>query len=421
MKSKEEIAAKKLFAGEKKPSMHRRSDWNNYYDKKIYMLTLVVEGRRPLLGTLEGDGEGALVRHSELGDEVFRCWLSIPQYHPEVMLLAFQMMPDHLHGVLFVTREMGQHLGQVVSGFKAGCNKAYRRLFGVPAIGEAKISPLSISEAVPRPTTTAPQKQPPQPYQPQPYQPQPYQPLPHQPSSVGCLYGEAPPLHEKPTPAPPLPEKQTPAPPLPEKQAPALPLPSQHRLKKDDKRHGLLFERGYNDLISKSYDMLPRIVAYLRDNPRRLAIKRAHPDYFRVRFGLPVGNNTYSAIGNRFLLERPEKVQVQLSRSLTDIEIEQQVQHFIALAEQGAILVSPAISPAEQAVMRAALNRGLPLIFLTPWGFTKFSKPGHQYFEACSKGNLLLLTPWEHHNERVPLTRSMCLTLNALAKQICMM
>ncbi len=414
MKSKEEIAAKKLFAGEKKPSMHRRSDWNNYYDKKIYMLTLVVEGRRPLLGTLEGDGEGALVRHSELGDEVFRCWLSIPQYHPEVMLLAFQMMPDHLHGVLFVTREMGQHLGQVVSGFKAGCNKAYRRLFGVPAIGEAEISPISISEAVPRPTTTAPQ-----PYQPQPYQPQPYQPLPNQPSSVGCLYGEAPPLPEKPAPAPPLPEKQ--APPLPEKPAPAPPLPSQLRLKKDDKRHGLLFERGYNDLISKSYDMLPRIVAYLRDNPLRLAIKRAHPDYFRVRFGLPVGNNTYSAIGNRFLLERPEKVQVQLSRSLTDIEIEQQVQHFIALAEQGAILVSPAISPAEQAVMRAVLNRGLPLIFLTPWGFTKFSKPGHQYFEACSKGNLLLLTPWEHHNERVPLTRSMCLTLNALAKQICMM
>ncbi|MBP5563572.1 MAG: hypothetical protein J6X51_06020, partial [Bacteroidales bacterium] len=56
---------------------------------------------------------------------------------------------------------------------------------------------------------------------------------------------------------------------------------------------------------------------------------------------------------------------------------------------------------------------------LTPWGFTQFSKPGHQYFEACREGRFLILAPWEHQNEKIPLTRTMCLTLNEMTKQIC--
>lgn len=256
-------------------------------------------------------------------------------------------MPDHLHGLLFVREEMEEHLGQVVSGFKAGCNKAYRSIFG---------------EAVP-----------------------------HLTQKEASAYEAAPPL----------------------------PLPSQCRLKKDDRSHGLLFERGYNDLIAKGYDMLPRLTAYINDNPRRLAIRRAHPDFFRIRFGIEVAGQSYAAIGNRFLLQHPEKVQVQLSRSLTSEQIVEKVQHYLSLARQGAILVSPAISEGEQAVMRAALDEHLPLIFLTPWGFTQFSKPGHQYFEACSEGRFLILAPWEHQNEQIPLTRSMCLTLNSMTEQIC--
>lgn len=345
--NEQQIAEKKHFAGEKKPSMKRRSAINNYYGRHIYMLTLAVEGRRPLLGTLEGGEEKAWVIPTSLGKEVVKCWAVIPKFHPELKLLGFQLMPDHLHGLLFVREEMEEHLGQVVSGFKAGCNKAYRSIFG---------------EAVP-----------------------------HLTQKEASAYEAAPPLL----------------------------LPSQHRLKKDDRSHGLLFERGYNDLIAKGYDMLPRLTAYINDNPRRLAIRRAHPDFFRVRFGIEVAGQSYAAIGNRFLLQHPEKVQVQLSRSLTSEQIVEKVQHYLSLARQGAILVSPAISEGEQAVMRAALDEHLPLIFLTPWGFNKFSKPGHQYFEACSEGRFLILAPWEHQNEQIPLTRSMCLTLNSMTEQIC--
>ena len=377
MPAAKKIEEKKRFAGAKKPSMKRRSGINNYHGRHIYMLTLAVEGRRPLLGTLEGGEEKAWVQPTPLGKEVVKCWAAIPRYHSEVKLLAFQLMPDHLHGLLFVTEAMEEHLGQVVSGFKAGCNKAYRKFLGE---GEGR------GEAVPRLTQS---------------------PLGAGTFTEQSLFGKAA------APGPGTASAYAAAPPLP------LPLPSQHRLKPDDKSHGLLFERGYNDLIAKGYDMLPRMSAYVKDNPRRLAVKRAHPDYFRVRFGLQTAGQQYAAIGNRFLLQHPEKVQVQLSRSLTDEQIQSKKAEFLALARQGAVLVSPAISRGEQAVMRAALDEHLPLIFLTPWGFNEFSKPGHQYYEACSDGRFLILAPWEHQNERIPLTRTMCLTLNEMTKQIC--
>jgi hypothetical protein len=267
-------------------------------------------------------------------------------------------MPDHLHGILFVERNMENHLGQIVSGFKAGCNKAYRGLY---------------SEAVPLNTDK--------------------QAVPMNTNKQAACYTASP--------------------------YSDLPLPSVMRLKKDDRSKGLLFERGYNDLINKNYDMLPRIVNYVNDNPRRLAIKRAYPDFFKVRFGISIGQQTYAGIGNKFLLDYPEKIQVKCSRKLTDEEIKDAINSYLEKARSGAVLVSPAISKGEQAVMRTALNEGLPIIFLTPWGFTVFSKPGHQYFNACADGRLLILAPWEHQTERIALTRTMCLRLNDMTTEIC--
>ena len=90
----------------------------------------------------------------------------------------------------------------------------------------------------------------------------------------------------------------------------------------------------------------------------------------------------------------------------------------LAKARRGVVLVSPAISKGEQAVMRAALDACLPLIFLTPWGFNEFSRPGHQYYEACAQGHFLILAPWPHENQRIPLTRDMCMALNAMAAAV---
>ena len=107
----------KPFAGEKKPSMHRRRVGHDYEARCIYLITMTVEGRRPILGTLLGDvseSEGSpdapRVELSPLGEAVKQCWQSIPDYYPEAKPLALQLMPDHLHGIIFITRAMQQHL-----------------------------------------------------------------------------------------------------------------------------------------------------------------------------------------------------------------------------------------------------------------------------------------------------------------------
>ena len=333
----------KPFAGEKKPSMLRRRVGHDYESRRIYLITMTVEGRRSILGTLMGDAsaiEGSpdapRVVLSPLGEAVQQCWLFIPDYYPEAKPLALQLMPDHLHGILFITRAMQQHLGMVLKGFKAGCNKCYRAL-GFSATSTSLSSPLL-----------------------------------------------------------------------------------QHCCSKEEQRtYGFLFSRNYNDHILEGAGELDRWFQYLRDNPRRLAIRQAYPDYFRVRFGITIGSYTFAAIGNRFLLHYPERIQVQCSRSLSDEQVAATVEQMMVRARGGAVLVSPAISKGEQAVMRAMLEARLPIIFLTPWGFNSFSKPGHQYYEACAEGRFLILAPWEHQNKRIPLTRDMCLQLNQMAAAIC--
>ena len=51
---REVYESQKAFAGEKKPSMQRRCVGHDYTGRMIYMVTMVVEGRRPLFGTVAG-------------------------------------------------------------------------------------------------------------------------------------------------------------------------------------------------------------------------------------------------------------------------------------------------------------------------------------------------------------------------------
>ena len=143
--NKEEYEKHKPFADEKKPSMLRRRVGHDYESRRMYLITMTVEGRRPLLGRLagrsdapEGSADGPHVELSELGEKVRERWYATEQIYPEIKVVALQIMPDHLHGILFVRERMAQHLGKVIKGFKAGCNRAYRELVpGLPANGVA--------------------------------------------------------------------------------------------------------------------------------------------------------------------------------------------------------------------------------------------------------------------------------------------
>ena len=105
--------------------------------------------------------------------------------------------------------------------------------------------------------------------------------------------------------------------------------------------------------------------------------------------------------------------------SLTPAEIEEKRKYFMNLAQRGAVLVSPSISPSEKAIMRAAFDNGYPLILLQENGFTDLAKPGGARFDACAQGRLLIMAPWEHHNQHLVITRNQCMMLNDMVRLIC--
>ena len=86
----------------------------------LYHVTLTITDRRPLLGRLEfpdNDPSKAKVKRTALGNAIVNCLLSIPCHHPEVQVLHFCLMPDHLHVVLYVRHTMPTGVKGVVRGF----------------------------------------------------------------------------------------------------------------------------------------------------------------------------------------------------------------------------------------------------------------------------------------------------------------
>ena len=95
----------------------------------IYHLTLSQTDRtEPLLGHLTDSptAETATVERTALGEAIVHCAANIPHRHPEVRLLQYALMPDHIHLVLQVTREMPVGIRSVARGFWQGCKAAYR-------------------------------------------------------------------------------------------------------------------------------------------------------------------------------------------------------------------------------------------------------------------------------------------------------
>ena len=151
----------------------------------------------------------------------------------------------------------------------------------------------------------------------------------------------------------------------------------------------VLFERGYCDKILMRDVQLDNWKRYLDDNPRRLAIKRQCPQFFTVMQQVNVAGQKCQMVGNRFLLDIPEKEAVIVHRAYTDHEYQQLYNHWLAVGEAGGVLVSAAIAPREKLVMREAMNRGYNIILLRENGFPKLYKPTGEAFNACTQGRLL--------------------------------
>jgi len=158
----------------------------------------------------------------------------------------------------------------------------------------------------------------------------------------------------------------------------------------------------YHERILHAPGQLRRMIDYVKDNPRRLWIKSRHPELFRLHRQTEAAGLEFTSMGNHFLLDWPDKQVVEMSRSATNEEVQKKLRKVIAAAHNGTVTYTAAISKGEQLIARTLREQGYPLVVLLNDGFPKvgspherYYKPGGVYFEACSRGQLLLLEPTE--------------------------
>ena len=105
----------------------RHPNWD-YSHKASYFITLVVKGRKPLLGKINK----GVVELSPLGKIVQERWLASEVVYPNVSLDEYVIMPDHFHAILhfsskhLITDTKVQDLSTVVRGFKSTVMKQAR-------------------------------------------------------------------------------------------------------------------------------------------------------------------------------------------------------------------------------------------------------------------------------------------------------
>ena len=179
-----------------------------------------------------------------------------------------------------------------------------------------------------------------------------------------------------------------------------------------------LWEKGYHDRPLTRKGQLQTMITYLHDNPRRLFVRRHSARVFELRRGVQVGAQVFDAMGNHALLQRPMHA-VHVRRRFSGQERWAYMNACILAARQGRVLVGAFISEYEQQVRAVALREGHAVIQLTTDLLTDYYKPSGELFDACGRGQVLLLsqrTTLDSFSRRI--TRAECNTLNTLAEEM---
>ena len=143
------------MAGINNPADRRRRSIRlhgyDYRQAGAYFVTICTHNRAPLFGEIRGDE----MELNEVGRTVWKCWTAIPDHYPHAKIDAFIVMPNHVHGIIFIgddatnfkrdgvadvgannyspLQPIGQQfrspsktLGSIVRGFKIGVTKWFR-------------------------------------------------------------------------------------------------------------------------------------------------------------------------------------------------------------------------------------------------------------------------------------------------------
>ena len=349
----------------------------------IYHITFVVAGRQPLLGNFAIDHDEPRCLPTDLGSAISHDLSEIHQRRPYVRLLAKQLMPDHIHVLLYVTDDCSVSIKEIARGMRQGWRQMATTVSidpQMPSAEEYKQMPKGWTQ-MPKGVTQMPKGG-----------TQMAKGVTQMPKGVTQM----------PKGGTQMPKGGTQMPSAEEyKQMPkgVTQMPKGVTQMPDTGTHQPLFETPFFRTLAHK-GQLDAMIQYIHDNPRRAMLKQQNPDLFTLRRDTRVGELCFTSLGNLFLLDYPEKQPIICSRTLSEQQITAQQTDALYQAEKGCITVTAAISPGERQIAKAIRKAGFPLIILLKDGFPKagdphekYYKPGGVYFEACAAGRLLLLEP----------------------------
>ena len=390
-------------------SMERRSHHHDYARPGLYHITLkVAEGRGSILCTLIGDPMAAdgtpdapRGLPSPIGAMVEEELLhALPSHYPMVTIDTYTLMPDHLHALIKVTAPIvskggrSTHLGQVIAGFKKGCNKHYWEIIGAGGGGTASHTVAGGSPAgthkVPSNASTG------------------------RPSLCAEGYCDVMPVD-------------------------AEQLSTQRAYILGNPRSRLLRMAHRDRLMARRAAIpttltLSALTGYLR---RECAPSQATPEALAAiagqlltrpaepaatmcppapSAGMEIVCDSY---GDRALLER--RLLPVVCHRKDKPRFAEQKGRCLEAAAAGAVLVSPRIAKGEQEILDEAVRHGFPVVLVEDNGFPDRYHPSAERLDRCAEGRLLLVTPWRYRYrpESEAITVAECKTMNCIAQALC--
>ena len=403
-----------------------RGSRKNYRWPGTYHITIgVLDRKSQPLGHITGDASkpdgdplAPKVHLSDIGkmvEQELTC--SIHAHYPMIEIQDYVIMPDHLHFIVVVHHNIisssgrETHLGQVIAGFKKGCNRHYWELTGKTAQGYQGKPAAARTPSVPF-------------------------------GSPPAVFGSSPAVFASPSAVFASPSAVYPQ---------SFKVPSTGSTGRPP-----LFDYGYVDVMPLKEDQLERQREYIRNNPRYRLIRQNNPRWLHPQRATVNTALTLSALRGylsrecgpyQFNAETWEKLQQRLLTDGTTVVCDSYgngqllngtllpvVCHrkdarlfathkarCLTAAASGAVLVSSRIARGEQDIINAAVSQGFPVVTVENNGFPSLFHPSERRTDLCSNNKLLIVTPWQYVYRHVndAITVAECKTMNCIVQAIC--
>ena len=381
--------------------MTRRAMVHDYTRPGIYHITMhVADSLGQPFGVVVGNlsasdnsNDAPRTKLTRVGQMVEHELLTaIHSHYPMTSIQDYVIMPEHLHCLMVVNDHIiskngrKTSLGQVIAGFKKGCNKHYWEMTNqqgepvdtVPSVSPASSVPSGFPAGYKVPSSGTTGRQP----------------------LFASGYCDVMPID-------------------------AEQLATQRAYIKGNPRSRLLRMSNRENLTTQRAAITTALTPaalrgyLLRECPPSIANDDALSQ-IQCRLLQAGGFITCDSYGNRTLLTERRCLPVICHRRDARL-FETQKQHCLEAAAQGAVLVSACISPREREIITESVNHGYPVIIISDNGFADRYHPSTERLEICSSGRLLIVSPWkyEYRGKNEQVTVPFCKAMNCVAQALC--